>query len=408
MAQKRAIMQLLDAMLQVGAGSITNVTAWCLLNGVDRRTFYRHRARILAEGSWRPRSRRPTSCPGATVAAVVEAVIRVRGELSTATGPGWGIDNGADPIRDRLVELAVAQDWAARGWRVPSRATINRILSRAGLLTRCPRKRPKRSYRRFCFAQPRDCYQIDGTQVKLAGGEKAVVIEVLDDCTRTLVATRAAASETTAAAVEAINTAARDFGVPAIVLADNGASFSNASRRPDAAPTKFGRTVTSWGARLIHSSPYHPQTCGKVERHHQTFKKWLARQPVQPATLAALQDLLDTYQVYYNTVRRHSAIGRRTPQQAWQEAADAGRIGGPTNLPMQTDATLHTRTVYRDGTVHIGHRLKIRVGSPYAGTRISIIRDGHTATAYTDQGHPIGYIHLDDTKNYQGKLTPAA
>jgi transposase InsO family protein len=408
MAQKRAIMQLLDATLQVGAASITNVSAWCRLNGVDRRTFYRHRARILAEGSWQERSRRPVSCPGATAAAVVEAVLWVRGELSAATGPGWGIDNGADPIRDRLVEVAVAQGWAARGWRVPSRATINRILSRAGLLTRCPRKRPKRSYRRFCFAQPRDCYQIDGTQVRLAGGEKAVVIEVLDDCTRMLVATRAAASETTAAAVEAINAAARDFGAPAIMLADNGAAFSNTSRRPDAAPTRFGRTVTGWGTRLIHSSPYHPQTCGKVERHHQTFKKWLAQQPTPPATLQALQDLLDTYQIYYNTVRRHSAIGRRTPRQAWDEAADAGRVGGPTNLPMQTDATLHTCTVDRDGAVRIGRRLKIRVGRPYAGTRISIIRDGLTATAYTNQGHPMGYIHLDNTKTYQGKLTPAA
>ena len=75
---------------------------------------------------------------------------------------------------------------------------------------------------------------------------------------------------------------------------------------------------------------------------------------------------------------------------------------------MQTDATLHTRTVDRDGTVRISRRLKIHVGRPHAGTRISIIRDGLTATAYTDQGHPIGHIHLDETKTYQGKLTPAA
>ena len=33
------------------------------------------------------------------------------------------------------------------------------------------------------------------------------------------------------------------------------------------------------GVKFDHSRPYHPQTCGKVERFHQTQKKWLAAQP---------------------------------------------------------------------------------------------------------------------------------
>jgi transposase InsO family protein len=38
--------------------------------------------------------------------------------------------------------------------------------------------------------------------------------------------------------------------------------------------------MAALGIAYRHSSPYHPQTCGKVERLHQTLKRFLARQPV--------------------------------------------------------------------------------------------------------------------------------
>ncbi|MEE3921575.1 hypothetical protein V2I01_34945 [Micromonospora sp. BRA006-A] len=42
----------------------------------------------------------------------------------------------------------------APDWSVPSRSTINRVLSRHDLLDRNPAKRPRSSWRRFAFAQP--------------------------------------------------------------------------------------------------------------------------------------------------------------------------------------------------------------------------------------------------------------
>lgn len=257
---------------------------------------------------------------------------------------------------------------------------------------------------------PRDCYQIDATEVTLldpdtGGATTAVVVEVLDDATRLLAATHAAPTETADAVITAISVAAQRFGPPGIVLSDNGAAFTARLRTANAGPTRFARTVTAMGSRLIHSSPYHPQTCGKVERHHQTFKRWLATQPTQPATLTELQTACDTYQHYYNTHRRHSAIGRATPWQAWETAPSHG---GPGHLPVQTDATIHTSTATPKGEVFFGHGLRARVGTTHAGHRITMIRDGDRITAYTTDGVPLGYLHINHTKRYQGVFTTAA
>ena len=196
--------------------------------------------------------------------------MRLRGELAP--------DNGADAIIAALGPVAAGQDWAGRGWRVPHRSTVNKILKRAGLVKDEPRKRPRSSFRRFAYARPRDCYQLDATEVKLAGGQAAVVFDVLDDCTRLLAACHAADAETGTAAVAAITAAAAAHGAPGIVLCDNGAALSGGLTRGQG---KFARAVASLGSRLIHSSPYHPQTCGKVERHQCATRRSVVS-PAQP------------------------------------------------------------------------------------------------------------------------------
>jgi putative transposase len=387
------MMRLMDATLAAGV-KITNVAEWCRVNGVDRRTFYRHRARVGAEGSWQPRSRRPKSSPGLTPAEVTAQIVRLRGELAP--------DNGADTVLAELRQIAARDGWEQRGLRVPHRSTVNRVLKREGLVTPQPGKRPKSSYRRFAYARPRDCYQLDGTEVKLAGGTAAVIFDVLDDCTRLLAACRAADAETADGAVQAIQAAAAGCGPPGIVLCDNGAAFTGGPRARGAAASTFSRAVAALNSRLIHSSPYHPQTCGKVERHHQTLKKWLAIRPA-PATLADLQELLDEYRNWYNTRRHHTAI-RTTPRQAWDNAESHG---GPGHLPRQDDATVHKLTVGSNGHVKLGD-LRIHVNNNQAGQTITIIRDHDRVTAYTTAGDPIGHIKLDHAKRYQGTLTPAA
>ena len=78
------------------------------------------------------------------------------------------------------------------------------------------------------------------------------------------------------------------------------------------------RDRRSLGIRSRALEPHHPQTCGKVERFHQK-RQAVPRPPASrsPPTLAELQAQLDRFRDYYNTVRPHRAIGRRTPAEAF-------------------------------------------------------------------------------------------
>jgi putative transposase len=375
-------MKLLDAQLAAGVKFVA--AEFAREHGVSVRTVYRHQQRVRAEGEWRPRSRRPHTSPGASSEDLVAWILKLRDEL--------GVDNGADHIRDALFDVHARIE---PGWGVPARSTINRVLDRHDRLDRNPKKRPRSSWRRFVYARPRDCYQQDATEWELADGTKAVIFDVLDDCTRFLVALRAHLAETTEAAIDAAEHAVRAMGAPALWLTDNGSAFTSRLTQPGKGISAFTRKILSLGTRLIHSSPYHPQTCGKIERHHQTLKKWLRARP-RPATIRQLQALLDEYREYYNN-RRHSALPRRTtPAQAW---AAAQTLGGPNSLPRQVDATLHRCLVSQTGVISVGSN-RMSVGRALAATTLTAIRDGARITIYDNDGNPIGHAVPDPTKNY--------
>jgi putative transposase len=402
MARSDARMRLLDASLVAAINHHAEAfgldfKGWCAANNVSRSTAYRHKKRIEELGRWEPLSTRPKSRPDHQTPPEVEAeILQLRRELQEQPGQ----DCGADNVRYYLQQIAELDDWAARGWRVPSRATIHKIMKRQGLVRPQPRKRPKSSYRRFAYAQPRDCYQIDATEIILAHRHKAVVFEVLDDCTRLLVATLAWEVEDAAGAITAITRAFHEFGVPALVLADNGSAFTCRTR--SASVSRFTRVVTAAGARLIHSSPYHPQTCGKIERHHRTFKAWLADQPA-PANITELQAACDRYQHWYNIRRRHSAWNK-PPQQAWD---DAPTRGGPGHLPVQQNAEVKILTVFSNGDIHLTGRTFVSIGRAHAAKKVTVLFDGDHVTIYSPTGSPLGHLHIDWTQTRQ-QLRPAA
>ena len=89
------------------------------------------------------------------------------------------------------------------------------------------------------------------------------------------------------------------------------------------------------GIAAKNSRPYHPQTCGKVERLHQTLKCYLAKQ--SPAeTISGLQGQLDAYAHYYNDIRPHRALNGRTPLQAYSARVKAKPAALAVRHPLQS------------------------------------------------------------------------
>jgi transposase InsO family protein len=168
--------------------------------------------------------------------------------------------------------------------RVPSVATIHRILVRRGLVTPQPHKRPTSSWVRFEAPRPNEWWQIDFMQWSVATGVVSV-FNTIDDHSRVLVRSKAVEHPTTNEAWATFCEATLVWGMPAGVLSDNGLAFSGKLRGFE---TVFEANLRDAGIRPFTGRPFHPQTTGKVERFQQTLKKRLRKQPLA-ADVAELQ-----------------------------------------------------------------------------------------------------------------------
>ena len=194
-----------------------------------------------------------------------------------------GFDAGAATIHYHLSQRLPS---------VPSVSTIWRVLKARGFVTPHPHKRPKSSFTRFVADLPNECWQADMTHVTLENGEVFEVLNVIDDHSRLCVASRAMVRVKAKDVVRVLHTSADTWGYPAAFLSDNGLIFTAQQRFGLAGSVE--QELFALGITAKHSRPYHPQTCGKVERFHQTVKKFLAAQD-GVATKKQMQRELDRF-----------------------------------------------------------------------------------------------------------------
>lgn len=360
------------------AGSVdgVRVSALCAELGISRQTFYKYKRRWDAEGPGGlvERSRRPATSPGLIDAELEEEIIRLRKALP--------VDNGAQTIAYHL---------GRTGWEVPSVRTIHRALVRRGMVVPQPQKRPRSSWRRFEWPRANDAWQIDATRWVLRSGREIWIMDVLDDHSRLVVAATVCGGPTGDAAWSALCHGAEHHGVPAHVMSDNGTCFTG--RLLSGGEAAFERDLRALGVRHIRSTPGHPQTCGKLERWHQTLKKWLRSQPLA-RTGAELQRQLDDFVDYYNHHRPHRALHGDTPAERWT-ATDRAVPGDP--IPATPHATLHR--VQRNNLISWGQH-RIAVGPGLVGQQLLVIARDDDLAVFGPTGL-IRRLTLDRSRNYQ-------
>lgn len=337
---------------------VVNVSELCRQLGISRPTFYKWHNRYLTEGidGLTAQSRRPHRNTYATSDDIDEQIRRLRKELDET-----GQDHGAATIQWHLEQQGCVP--------LPSTATIWRRLRDMGFVTPQPNKAPKRSWTRFEADRSNDRWQLDMTHWKLGNGANVEILNIVDDHSRLCVASRAAVTVTSVFVWDTFAQAAELLGLPAQTLTDNGLIFSGKLRNVE---VLFEHALRHVGVRASVSSPFHPQTCGKVERFHQTLKKWLRAQP--PAlTLDRLQAQLDFHHLIYNHHRPHQSLGRRTPAQRFNASEPA--TASPAPLAARARTVVASHAVLSNGTINIGNA-RIHLGVAYAGVPVTTIRTG--------------------------------
>jgi putative transposase len=185
-----------------------------------------------------------------------------------------------------------------------SPSSVYRVLKAAGLLDR---HAPQPSSKGKGFVQPlrpHEHWHVDVSYINIAG-TFYYLCSLLDGCSRFIVHWELREAMTEADVEQVIQRGRERFpGVRPRIISDNGPQFI---------ARDFKEFIRLCGMTHARTSPYYPQSNGKIERWHRILKEECIR-PGTPLTVEDARRIVGKFVEHYNTVRLHSAIGYVTPK----------------------------------------------------------------------------------------------
>lgn len=209
----------------------------------------------------------------------------------------FAIDNPLEGYR-RLTFMMLDRDIVA-----VSPSSTWRVLSQAGLLSKWNRKKSLKGTGFVQPLKPHEHWHVDISYINISG-TFYYLCSLLDGCSRYIIHWEIR-EQMTEADIETILQRAKEKFPDARprIISDNGPQFVSRD---------FKEFIRISGMTHVKTSPYYPQSNGKLERFHGTIKDECIR-PGVPLSVDDARRMVAKYIGHYNNVRLHSAIGYVTP-----------------------------------------------------------------------------------------------
>lgn len=285
-----------------------------------------------------------------------------------------------------------------------SRATVHRFLQNQKMSKRVLGDSASIERRAFVAENAGDIWHGDvlhGPRIQTKKGmKKTYLVSLLDDKTRMIMHSLFCFGETALDIEGVLKQAVLKRGVPRKLIIDNG-------------PAYRAHTLQSICARLeirfIYSRPYEPESKGKIERFHRTFREQFLNE-IEIDKLFGADELNDRLQAWIDLVyhkRPHEGLDGKTPQELWMDDLIHLRPLGLKALNID-DVFYYRekRVVRKDGTVN-WDGFRFEVPYEYAKEKIIVVIDPHTKTPIRIEslnGDPLGnVVKLDVQSNLNRK-----
>lgn len=263
---------------------------------ISRKTGYKLINRFQLEGiaGLEEKARIPRISPNKTCSSIEEQVIQLRHQK-----PYWG----ARKIRAFLVEKNIK--------KVPAKSTVHDILNRNHLILEEDSLHCAKTHR-FEHEDPNDLWQVDFKGMVQMHQGSCHPLTLLDDHSRYAIGVKACSNERSETVKEHFIRVFEEHGLPWRMNFDNGPPWGSSHANRCYKYTELSTWLIRLGINISFSTPYHPQTNGKVERFHRTLKLELLRYYTFK-NLQEAQHRFDLWRDEYNLERPHEAIGMKTP-----------------------------------------------------------------------------------------------
>lgn len=289
----------------------SNMSDLCRRFKISRRTGYKwfNRYKDLGPGGLLDESRRPHYIPNQTESEIENYVIRLRKD-----DPEWG---------SKKLHKLICNDKESGKYKhetVPCKTTITKILGRHGLID-SNRSKLSKDFERFERQYSNELWQMDYKGwFRLLNTQQCHPLTITDDHSRFNICLEACKNQQETTVKNALIIVFRKYGLPYMMLADNGGPWGaagNVSNEGFRCFTTLEKWLIQLNIKLIHGRPYHPQTQGKEERFHKTLKQELIDHE-QFSDHEHCQKRFNIWREKYNCIRPHESLDFRVPAEIYE------------------------------------------------------------------------------------------